>query len=98
VRLVASVAVVALLGCQTNRQAISCAIVGAGVAGLGAIATYSARNDDEGPPLIFPIAIVAGGLTAVVSLISLAGDDDPTTTPPKPLSAPPPATPPVRVH
>lgn len=58
--------------CQTTRQALATAGICGGIAVLDGAAMYSARHDDEGPPPIFPLAFIAAGSIAVISLIDAA--------------------------
>jgi drug/metabolite transporter (DMT)-like permease len=82
--------------CQTQRQAVTagviCTIIGAGAG----YATYSARNDDEGPPAFLPLSFLAFGSIGVISFIqaiALEGDDKPATKQPTPAPTTTPPTP-----
>jgi hypothetical protein len=68
-RTLASLALVASLtsACQTRRQSTTVAVIGLSAAVIGGAVTYSARNDDGGPPIVFPLAVLVGGGIAIIS-------------------------------
>ena len=73
-----ALALVLSLGCQTKRQCIVIGGAGLAAAAVGGYVTYDARNDDEGPPIIFPLGVLLGGVTVIMSAIqygALAAED-----------------------
>jgi hypothetical protein len=65
--------------CQTRRGALIGGLASTAAATGCFAVTYSARNDDEGPPIIFPLGVLVFGAIAIGSFLEAAviSDDDP---------------------